>query len=263
MTPLILYNTLGPTLPNGNAAAAVLWPAAQNCVKRMPGAVRRALNIPSGVSDQHLADRLFDALLTSPQGTAFSAHSYEEMWSLVQTSDHKVRLAIPELLEWLGRLDVGKANPHPDFPFVLAAGQRRMFNANQIFRDPAWRRSDPDGALLVNPEDLARLNAADGDWLAVESERGRLVVRGQADDSMRRGQLALPHGFGQAYPTSDGTRLTCGPRINFLTAGGHRDPIAGTPYHKNVPVRLERSTAEEAVKAEQTSRRIHQAAVVA
>ncbi len=263
MTPLILYNTLGPTLPNGNAAAAVLWPAAQNCVKRMPEAVRRALNVPSGVSDQHLADRLFDALLTSPQGTAFSAHSYEEMWSLVQTSDHKVRLAIPELLEWLGRLDVGKANPHPDFPFVLAAGQRRMFNANQIFRDPAWRRSDPDGALLVNPEDLARLNAADGDWLAVESERGRLVVRGQADDSMRRGQLALPHGFGQAYPTSDGTRLTCGPRINFLTAGGHRDPIAGTPYHKNVPVRLERSTAEEAVKAEQTSRRIHQAAVVA
>jgi anaerobic selenocysteine-containing dehydrogenase len=229
----------------------------------MPDAVRRALDAPASVPDQQLADRLFDALLTSPQGTPFSVHSYEEMWSLIETPDRKVQLAIPELLEWLSRLDVGQTRPNPDFPFVLAAGQRRMFNANQIFRDPAWRRSDPDGALLINPEDLAQLDAADGAWLAVQSERGRIVVRGQADDSMRRGQLALPHGFGQAYPTSDGARLTSGPRINLLTAGGNRDPIAGTPYHKNVPVRLERATSEEAAVAEQTSRRIREGAAAA
>ena len=88
-------------------------------------------------------------------------------------------------------------------------------------------------------------------------------MRGQADESMRRGQLALPHGFGQAYPTSDGTRLTSGPRINLLTAGTNRDPIAGTPYHKNVPVRLERATVEEAAAAEQTSQCIREAAAVA
>lgn len=256
---LVLYNTLGPALPNGSAAAATLWPAAQSCARRMPGAVRRALNVPDDVPDRQLAGRLFDALLASPQGTPFSVHSYEETWSLLETPDHKVRLAIPELLEWLRQLDVGQARPRPDFPFVLAAGQRRMFNANQIFRDPAWRRSDPDGALLVNPEDLARLDAADGSWLAVESERGRIVVRAQADDSMRRGQLALPHGFGQAYPAGDGARLTSGPRINLLTTSANRDPIAGTPYHKNVPVRLERATPDEAVAAEQTSRRIHAA----
>jgi len=185
------------------------------------------------------------------------------MWSLVETPDHKVQLAIPELLEWLGRLDVAQTHPNPDFPLVLAAGQRRMFNANQIFRDPAWRRSDPDGALQVNPEDLAQLGAADGAWVAVQSERGRIVVRAQADSSMRRGQLALPQGFGQAHPASDGTRLTNGPRINLLTAGANRDPIAGTPYHKNVAVRLERATLEEAAGAEQISRRIHGAAVAA
>jgi anaerobic selenocysteine-containing dehydrogenase len=132
-----------------------------------------------------------------------------------------------------------------------------MFNANQIFRDPAWRRSDPDGALLVNPQDLHQLEASDGAWLAVQSPRARIVVRGQADASMRRGQLALPHGFGQAYPSADGTRLTNGPRVNLLTTGAHRDPIAGTPYHKNVAVRLEKATEEEAALAERTSRRIH------
>src|SRR5215470_15297954 len=40
---LVLYNTLGATLPDGTAAAAPLWQAAQACAKRSPEAVRRAL----------------------------------------------------------------------------------------------------------------------------------------------------------------------------------------------------------------------------
>jgi anaerobic selenocysteine-containing dehydrogenase len=254
---LVLYNTLGPTVPNGAAAAATLWPAAQACARRSPRAVRRALDVPADIPDRQLGEMLFQALVTSRHGTAFTVHDYEEIWSLIDTPDHKVRLAIPEMLEWLGKLDLAHARPDADYPFVLAAGQRRLFNANQIFRDPAWRRSDPDGALLVNPDDLAEIAASDGSWLAVQSKRSRVVVRAEADRSMRRGQLALPHGFGQAYPVADGTRLTNGPRVNLLTAGDHRDPIAGTPYHKNVPVRLEKATAEESAAAERISRRIH------
>ena len=79
-----------------------------------------------------------------------------------------------------------------------------MFNANQIFRDPAWRRDDPDGALLINSADLGELGASDGDWIAIESAVGRLIVRCKIDDSMRNGQLALPHGYGQSYPAPDG-----------------------------------------------------------
>jgi anaerobic selenocysteine-containing dehydrogenase len=254
---LVLYNTLGPTLPNGTASAAVLWPAARTCARRSPDAVRRALEAPPDVADAKLGDLLFETLVRSPQGVSFTHHTYEEVWSLVETADNKVRLDIPEMLDWLGKLDPMQTRPDPRFPFVLAAGQRRMFNANQIFRDPAWRRSDPDGALLVHPDDLADMGATDGSWVAVQSGRGRIVVRCQADTSMRRGQLALPHGFGQAYPAADGARLTNGPRINLLTTSDRRDPIAGTPYHKNVPVRLEKATPSEAAVAEQMSRRIH------
>src|SRR5262245_18398148 len=119
-----------------------------------------------------------------------------------------------------------------DYPFALTPVQRRMYNANQIFRDPAARRNDRDGALMVHPSDLATLGAVDGDWVAVESPTGRIVVRSQADDTMRRGQLTLPHDLGQAYPSADGSRLINGPRVNLLTSGARRDPIAGTPYHK-------------------------------
>jgi anaerobic selenocysteine-containing dehydrogenase len=254
---LVLYNTLGATLPDGTAAAAPLWQAAHLCAKRSPQAVRRALNAAHDVPDEMLGEVLFDTIIGSRNGAAFTEHDYDEVWSLVSHPDRKVHLAIAPMLEWLGKLDPANATPRGDYPFVLAAGQRRMFNANQIFRDPAWRRDDPDGALLISAADLASLGAEDGEWIAVQSAVGRVVARCKRDDSMRSGQLALPHGYGQDYPTADGERLNNGPRVNVLTESGNRDPIAGTPYHKHVPVRLERLAAAEAAAYEAASRRIH------
>ena len=254
---LVLYHTLGQTLPDGTAAAAPLWSAALACAKRSPQAVRRAIGASDEVADRQLGDLLFDAIVTARQGTAVTRHDYDEVWSLISHSDRKVRLVVPQMLEWLARLDPQEAGAPKEFPFMLAAGGRRMFNANQIFRDPAWRRDDPDGAMLINSSDLNELGAKDGDWIAVESVVGRLVVRCKVDDAMRNGQLALPHGYGQAYPTSDGERLVNGPRINLLTESGNRDPIAGTPYHKNVAVRLALVPAHEAAAHQSQSERIH------
>jgi anaerobic selenocysteine-containing dehydrogenase len=254
---LVLYHTLGATLPEGTAAAAPLWQAAQACAKRSPEAVRRALGERGKVADDQLGDALFDAIVGTRSGVAVTEHTYDEVWLLVSHPDRKVRLAIAPLLDWLARLDPKLAEAPKDYPFVLAAGQRRMFNANQIFRDPAWRRDDPDGALLINARDLQDLGASDGEWIAVRSKAGRVVVRCKVDDSLRPGQLALPHGYGQSYPARDGERLNNGPRINALTDSRHCDPIAATPYHKHVAVRLERLAANEAAAFEERSRRIH------
>ena len=257
---LVLYHTLGQTLPDGTAAAAPLWSAALACAKRAPQAVRRAIGAMDDISDAQLGDALFDAIVAARQGTAVTHHEYHEVWSLVGHPDRKVRLAIPSLLEWLARLDPLTAGAPKEFPFMLAAGNRRMFNANQIFRDPAWRRDDPDGALLINSADLGELGAKDGDWIAVESAVGRLIARCKTDNSMRNGQLALPHGYGQSYPAPDGERLTNGPRINLLTESGNRDPIACTPYHKHVAVRLSLAPGPEAATYQAQSERIHRTA---
>jgi anaerobic selenocysteine-containing dehydrogenase len=91
----------------------------------------------------------------------------------------------------------------------------------------------------------------------VVTPTGRIVVRAEEDDSMRRGQVALPHGFGMSYPDGRGGQVTDGPRINQITAAGDRDPIAGTPHHKDVPVRLEPASPEEAAAAEDASGRVH------
>src|SRR5207245_8903700 len=135
-------------------------------------------------------------------------------------------------------------------------GQRRSHNANQILRPPAWRKTDPDGALRIHPGDLAGLGVDPGGWVAVVTPTGRLVVPAEEDGSMRRGQVALPHGFGIAYPDGRGGRVTNGPRINAITAAGDRDPIAATPHHKDVPVRLEPATPDDAAAAEDDRRRL-------
>ena len=207
--------------------------------------------------NEALGDALFDAIVGGRSGAAFTAHSYDDVWSLVSHPDRKVRLAIAPMLVWLAQLDPVQAAARKDYPFVLAAGQRRMFNANQIFRDPAWRRDDPDGALLINTRDLEALGARDGEWVAVASPAGRIVARCKTDDSLRPGQLALPHGYGQSYPANDGERLSNGPRVNALTDSTNCDPVARTPYHKHVAVRLERLATSEAAACEERSRRIH------
>ncbi|MGD9603988.1 MAG: molybdopterin dinucleotide binding domain-containing protein, partial [Gammaproteobacteria bacterium] len=151
-------------------------------------------------------------------------------------------------------LDPTLVAPREDYPFVLSAGQRRAQNVNQILRVPGVRRRDPDGALAIHPEDLAALPAKDGEWVVVQSRRGELVVRARGDAGLRRGYVVLPHGYGQAVLAADGTRPVSGPRINVLTDAAWRDPIAATPYHKHVPVKLRPASAAEAAAAEMNSR---------
>jgi anaerobic selenocysteine-containing dehydrogenase len=246
---VLLYATLGQTLPDGAANAAVIWAGCRQAAKMMPVQVQRALG--AEVSGPELGEELFDYLLAHPIGTAFTVHEYDEVWELVRND--RVQLAIPELLEWLTELDPAEHRSDPDYPLSLVNGQRRSHNANQIIRTPAWRKTDHDGALRARAEDLQAIGAGNGDWVAVVSRKGRVVVRAEIDDSMRAGQVALPHGYGMYYPDGKGGRVLNGPRINMLTDALDRDRIAGTPHYKDMPVRLEPATTAEVEAAERDS----------
>ena len=253
--PIVLYHTLGPSLPDDTAAAAPLWLAAQQLARRHAGAVRKALGEHAPTADANLGDALFMQVVSARSGLAFSTH--DTVWSLLEHADQKIHLAIPRLLDALQALTPAEAAPDPDFPFLLSAGQRRLQNANQNFRGPGFRKVDPDGALYIHPDDLQALGLSDAAWLAVESARSRLIVRARCEAGLRRGYLVLPHGYGQSYPSgAAGERVVCGPRINMLTDSQYRDPIAGTPYHKAVPVRLAVPTASERSAAERNSARV-------
>ena len=242
VTPVVLYRTLGPTLPDGAASAAALWTAAHRCAALSPASVRRA-----GFGEGFEAgERLFDAILASPSGVVFAADDYDETWRRIQTEDGRVNLSIPELLGELAALRrESPPGSDPAWPFLLSAGERRSFTANTIMRDPEWRKTDPDGALRVSPADAARIGLADGGHARLTTKRASVVVTVAVDEAMATGHLALPNGLGVDHPEGD-HRVRTGVAPNELTASEDRDPWVGTPWHKSVAARLEPLRAREA-----------------
>jgi anaerobic selenocysteine-containing dehydrogenase len=145
------------------------------------------------------------------------------------------------MLEWLdGLRREAEAPPaiSSDFPFMLSAGERRTSNALSNYRNPAWRRTDPNGSLRINPADAARLGIVEGEEVVCESTTGSVSACAHVDDTVQPGAVSLPHGFGLKYPGENGQRLPHGPLVNMLTSLDHCDPMTKVPYHKNVPVRL-------------------------
>jgi anaerobic selenocysteine-containing dehydrogenase len=234
---VVLYETLGRTLPAGMEGAAALWFSAQQCARRYPDQVRAAGHLGEGPA---LGDALFDAMIANPDGVVFTRHEHDEAWSLVATPEGKVELAIPELLAELAALEQAPTQyTDDDFPFVLSAGERRSFTANTIVRDPAWRKKDPEGALRIHPVDAEALGVADGKRVRITTAGGTAVAVAEVNDTMRPGHVALPNGLGLGYSPAGGDPEITGVAPNELTITDWRDAIAGTPWHKHVPARLE------------------------
>jgi anaerobic selenocysteine-containing dehydrogenase len=125
----------------------------------------------------------------------------------------------------------------PEFPFVLSAGERRAYTANDIFRDPTWRKRDEHGALRMAPEDAQALGLTSGDQATVTTEAGRAVTVVEVTEAMQPGHVSLPNGYGLRPP---GDEAAPGVAPNALTSSHWRDALAGTPWHKHVPARIER-----------------------
>lgn len=231
LAPVLLYRTLGPTLPDGAAGAAVLWGASLMCAMENPAGVARA-----GYGEGLMAgDRLFEAILASPHGVVITDDEHDASWQ--RLGGRRIQLDVPELLDVVRKLGDDEAViAEPDYPLVLSAGERRDFTANTILRDPAWRKRDPEGALRVSEADAAAWSLATGDRVRVCTRRGSAEAVVTVVDTMRQGHISLPNGLGLV--SQDGEQV--GVRLNNLTASADRDEFVGTPWHKSVPARLEK-----------------------
>ena len=197
LAPFVLYETLGPSLPEGLRNAAVLWGLSQRCFMTRPEAVQRA-----GHAD---GNALFEATLAGRSGITFTVDEYEADFEYLGHADGRIAVDVPEMLEELRSLEgtpPGWASE--DLPLILSAGERRAYTANDIFRNPEWRKRDVGGALRVSPQD------ADALGLQTAGERASLPRRGTAEaavevsEAMQPGHVSLPNGFGLDHTDADG-----------------------------------------------------------
>lgn len=239
LAPALLYRTLGPTLEGGRAGpAAPLWALCHQFAQTKTAYAR---NAGFTGSDWEIGEALFEALLNSPSGFIYTdSLTYEDSWERLGYPDKKIRLHLEELFPKVAALDAKPLERSADFPFVLAAGQRRATTTNTIIRDGSWDKTGQLGTLTMSPGDAARLALSGGDRVRVRTQTGAAETVVELSDAQPDGAIALPNGVGLEYDRGDGDIIRAGIAPNELTASAHKDFFAGTPWHKFVPAQVEK-----------------------
>ncbi len=231
--PFILGKTLGKALGSTNLAA--LWGMLQITPKSFrENAVRAGFSAGMGMGEE-----IFKAIIEHPEGILIGKSDSENHFNDIQTEDKRINLLIPELEETVRGIAVEKEEialrSNPDYPLILAAGRHMDYNANTIMRNPAWNEGNLRACtLLMNPIDAAALGLKDSQTVKVTTEAGSEEIELEITDTARRGHVTIPHGFGLIYK---GQKY--GANVNRLTKNANRDSIAGTPFHRFVPCRVE------------------------
>ena len=185
-----------------------------------------------------LADDVLEALIAHPEGMFVGRSFPEHNLAAVATADRRIQLFLPEMAEWVQSIDpaseAAALQPDPAFPMLLMAGSHVDITANTQLRDPAWNKGRRVSTLSVNPADAAFIGLVDAQKARVTTEAGSVEIEVEVTESARQGHAIIPHGFGLQFEGE-----TTGVNVNLLTKNTHRDPIAGTPFHRHVPCRVE------------------------
>ncbi len=232
--PFILARTLGAEWNSANKAA--LWGLLMTAPKSLRENAAR-VGFKPGL-DQ--GDRLFQAVIDTPQGLWVGAADTDKPMAGISTPSGKIEVYIPELEAAAKALNAVQEEADlrlpAEFPLALHAGRHMKYNANTLMRDPAWNNGARACTVAMHPEDMTALGLRDGQRVRVTTAAGSEVGEVEVDDDVRRGTVLIPHGFGLTYEGE-----VYGINVNRLTGSCHRDPL-GTPIHRFVACRVEASS---------------------
>ncbi len=118
-----------------------------------------------------------------------------------------------------------------DFPLVLTTGARIPFFFNSEHRQlPRLRKAHPDPLVEIHPETAAPLGIKNGDWVWIETLRGKIQQRAKVTTDVDPKVIHVEHGWW--FPEEEGPEHgVWKSNANMLTRNGPPyDPAMGT-YH--------------------------------
>ncbi|RIL07343.1 MAG: molybdopterin-binding oxidoreductase [Proteobacteria bacterium] len=158
--------------------------------------------------------------------------------AMLATASGAIELA-PELLV----ADVARLRARIDAHgggFVLI-GRRHLRSNNSWFHNlPPLAKGKERCTLLVHPDDAASLGLAPGDRARVRSRVGAVEAPVEITDTMARGVVSLPHGFGHDAPGAQLAFAAQRPGVNsnLLADETLLDPLSGNAVLNGIPVEI-------------------------
>lgn len=115
-----------------------------------------------------------------------------------------------------------------DFPYILTTNRElEHYNCGAMTRRTANEQILQDDYLMINPEDAKENLISEGDYICLESPRGKVDVKARITDEVKKGILSTTFHFPEIM-------------INNLTGDIH-DSEAMCPEYKVVAVRIRKS----------------------
>lgn len=166
--------------------------------------------------------------------------------------DDTPQFAEPADPDWSGRFTVMPADVETEIGLALADGaddekypyrlavRRLRETFNSVGRDlPTTRKRVPFNLAFINPDDLAEIGAETGDEVEITSPAGAIVAVAEADPTLRRRALSVPHGFG-GLPDASSNRgyYEDGVSTNLLLEDQTRETINAMPRMTGIKVGL-------------------------
>jgi anaerobic selenocysteine-containing dehydrogenase len=116
-----------------------------------------------------------------------------------------------------------------EYPYILNAGLRTPTFFHTANRQLPWLREiRPDPIVEIHPQTAARHGIAEGDWVVIESPRGRARQRAKLHDGIDPRVVVAEHGwwYPEIRDPGHGWEVS---NINLLTDNSHAsmDPVMG------------------------------------
>lgn len=187
----------------------------------------------------------FADLKAAPRGVYLDADP-----QLVEPGDpdstHRFSLAPPDVVEELdviarGVDAAGRATDYAGYRYRMAV--RRLRDAlNSACKDlPSVRPRVPTSAAFMNPEDMRQEGIAEGDLVRVSSDAGAIEVPATADPDLRRGVIAITHGFGRLPGEPSDPRVDGASTNLLISSTRDRESINAMPRMSGIPVNVTRA----------------------
>ncbi|HSO95016.1 MAG TPA: molybdopterin-dependent oxidoreductase [Acidimicrobiia bacterium] len=221
---------------------------------------RDAADLLQQLSARRGPERILDLMLrTGPYGDGFGADADGLSLAVLEAHPHGVDLGplaprIPEML----RTPSGQIELTPE-PIVADLDRLRstlrsgttsgftLIGRRDLRSNNSWMhnvdvlvKGRDRCTLLVHPDDAAQLGLRDGGHAKVAAPGGSVLAPVEITDSMMRGVVSLPHGWGHDV---DGTQLRVaatrpGVNSNLLADTEHFDPLSGNAVLNGIPVEI-------------------------